>query len=56
MRFTYISRFSQFDQIHESLSCEFVNITIQAHDTSTQIVKLIQRNVCSSAKMPNFMP
>ena len=52
----YISRFSLFDRICESLSHKFVNITIQTHNISTQITKLIPRNVCSSAKSQNFMP
>ena len=42
----YNLRFSQFDQIRESLSCEFVDnvcTTIQTHNTSTQIAKLIYR-------------
>ena len=51
----YISRFSQFDKICEGLSCKFVNITIQTHNTSTQIVTLILRNVCLNAKTQNFM-
>ena len=55
-REVYISRLSQFDQIYECLSCEFVNITIQTHNTSIQIAKLIPRNVCSSATSRNFMP
>ena len=33
-----------------SISHEFVNITIQMHNTSTQIMKLLLQNVCSSAK------
>ena len=54
-RKAYISCFSRFDRIQESLSCKFVNITIQTHITSTQIPKLILQNVCSSAKSRNFV-
>ena len=39
-REVYISRSLRFDRICESLSREFVNITIQTHNTSTQIAKL----------------
>ena len=41
-RKVYILHFSQFDRIYKSLSHEFVNITIQTHNTSTQIAKLIE--------------
>ena len=55
VRFIRISHFSQFDRICEGLSCEFVNITIQTHNASTQIETLIPQNVCLSAKTQNFM-
>ena len=42
-RKVYISRSLQFDRIRKSLSREFVNITIQTHNTSTQIVKMFVR-------------
>ena len=51
----YILRFSRFNRICESLSHKFVIITIQMHNTITQIAKLIPRNVCLSAKLQNFM-
>ena len=37
----YISPCSRFDQIHESLSREFANITIQTYNTRMQIAKFI---------------
>ena len=53
-REVYISRSSRFDQIRESLSREFVNITIQTHNTSTQIAKLKPRKCLFEHEIAKF--
>ena len=53
-RDVYISRSSWFDRIHESLSCEFVNITIQMHNTSMQIAKLKLRKCLFKREIAKF--
>ena len=53
-REVYISRSSRLDQIRESLSREFVNITIQTHNTSTQIVKLKLRKCLFEHEITKF--
>ena len=53
-RKVYISRSSRFDQIRESLSREFVNITIQTHKTSTQIAKLKPRKCLFKREIAKF--
>ena len=50
----YILRSSRFDQIRESLSREFVNIAIQTHNISTQIVKLKPRKCLFERKIAKF--
>ena len=53
-REVYISCFSRLDQIRESLSREFVNITIQTHNTSTQIAKLKPRKCLFEREIAKF--
>ena len=53
-REVYISHSSRLDQIRESLSCEFVNIAIQTHNTSMQIAKLIPRKCLFEREITKF--